>query len=60
MQSTPSSLSLSGPLWPGKVPPERVQPMGHIEINVSSETELFEIELFLLLTVCKQKTVFLC
>ena len=32
MQSTPSLPSLSGPLWPGVVAPERVLSMGQIEL----------------------------
>ena len=37
---------LPGPLWPGVVAPDRVLSMGQIE--------LFKIELFDHLTVCKQ------
>ena len=33
MQSTPSLPSLSGPLWPGVVPPVRAPSMGQIELN---------------------------
>ena len=33
MQSTPSLPSLPGPLWPRMVAPDRVQSMGHIELD---------------------------
>ena len=33
MPSTPSLPSLSGPLWPGVVAPDRVLSMGRIELN---------------------------
>ena len=33
MQSTPSLRSLSGPLWPGVIAPDRVLSMGSIELN---------------------------
>ena len=33
MQSTPSLLSLPGPLWPKVVAPNRVLSMGQIELN---------------------------
>ena len=33
MRSTPPLLSLSGPLWPGVVAPDRVLSMGQIELN---------------------------
>ena len=33
MQSTPSSLSLPGPLWPGVAAPDRVISIGQIELN---------------------------
>ena len=33
MRSTSSLPSLSGPLWPGVVAPDRVQSMGQIELN---------------------------
>ena len=33
MQSTPSLLSLPGPLWPGVIAPDRVLSMGQIEVN---------------------------
>ena len=33
MQSTLSLPSLSGPLWPGVVAPDKVQSMGQIELN---------------------------
>ena len=42
MRSTPSLLSLPGPLWPRMVAPYRVQSMGPIKLN----GELFKIELF--------------
>ncbi len=59
MWSTPSLLSLPGPLWPGVVAPDRVFSMGLIELHECLEsllflhlnaylclTELFKIELF--------------
>ena len=33
MRSTPSLLSLSDPLWPGVVAPDRILSMGQIELN---------------------------
>ena len=33
MQSTPSLLSLTGPLWPGVVAPDRVLSMCRLELN---------------------------
>ena len=33
MQSTPSLPSLPGPLWPGMVAPDKVLPLGQIELN---------------------------
>ena len=33
MQSTPSLLSLPGPLWPGVVTPDRVLSLGQIELK---------------------------
>ena len=33
MRSTPSLLSLPGPLWPGIVEPDKVLSMGQIELN---------------------------
>ena len=33
MQSTPSLLSLPGPLWPGVVAPDRVLYIGQIDLN---------------------------
>ena len=33
MQSIPSLPSLPGPLWPRVVAPDRVQPMGRIELK---------------------------
>ena len=33
MRSTPSSLSLPGPLWPGVVAPDRILSMDQIELN---------------------------
>ena len=54
MRSTHLLPWLSGPLWPGIVAPYRVLSMGQIEINcVLMQTELFDIEPFLHLTVCE-------
>ena len=50
MYSTSLLPLLTGPLWPGEIAPDRVLPMGQIE--------LFETELFLHLTVCKLMTDF--
>ena len=48
MLSTPSLPSLTGPLWPGVVAPDRVLSVGQIELSyVLVLTELLEIELFL-------------
>ena len=48
MQSTPSLLSLAGPLWSGVVAPDRILLLGQIELSVVlSQTELFELELFI-------------
>ena len=33
MRSTPSLPSFPGPLWPGVVAPDRVLPIGQIELN---------------------------
>ena len=33
MRSTPLLPSLSGPLWPGEVAPDRLLSMGQIELN---------------------------
>ena len=33
MRSTPLLLSLTGPLCPGVVAPDRVLPMGQVELN---------------------------
>ena len=33
MRSTPSLLSLLGPLWPAVVVPDKILPMGQIELN---------------------------
>ena len=53
------------PFWPIVIIPDRVLSIGQIklfdiQIVYICETELFEIELFLHLTMCKQKIVFLC
>ena len=55
MQSTPSLL------WPGVVAPDMILSMGQIELfDIETEClyqiELFEIELFDHLTVCKKVT----
>ena len=61
----PLSLpSLPGSLWPGLVAPDRVLSMGQIELfdiqtvqtNDLCLIELFEVELFDHLTMCKQMT----
>ena len=39
MQSSPFLPWLPGPLWPGKVAPDRVLSMGQIELNI--ELRLF-------------------
>ena len=64
IQSTPSLLSLPGPLWPEVVAPDRVLTMDLIELvdiqpvrkQITCKIELLEIELFDHLTVCKQMT----
>ena len=53
MQSTHSLPSLQSSLWPGVVIPDRVRSIGQIDLIVQlRQTELFNIELFLHLTVC--------
>ena len=60
MQSTPLLLSLPGQLWPEVIPPDRVQSMGQIELNcVLMLNWIIWNQLFLHLTVCKQKIVLL-
>ena len=60
MQSTPSSPSHPGSLWPGSIAPDRVLSMGKIELFDIKQSanlrkiELLEIELFIHLTKCKQ------
>ena len=61
MQSTPSLPSLPDPLWSRVVAPDRVLSMAqielfHIKTLYLGWIELFEIELFDHLTVCKQIT----
>ena len=67
IQSTLLWPSLPGPLWPGVVAPDSVLSLGQIELldylnyvqtNDLCGIEMFEIELFLHLTVCKQMTDF--
>ena len=54
MRSTLLLPSFPGPLWPWVVAPDRIPSMGQIEVNCMLVlTELFEIELFWRLTVCK-------
>ena len=60
IQSIPSLSLLPGPLWPGVVAPDRVLSVAQITFNSQTEckqmicqTELFEIEPFDHLTVCK-------
>ena len=55
MRRTLSLSSLPGPLWPEVVAPDRALSMGQIELNCTY-AELFEIELFLHLTVIKNFT----
>ena len=45
MWSTPSLLSLPGPLWPGVVAPDRVLSMGQIELNRGYEFTVFAFKL---------------
>ena len=64
MWSTLSLPSLPGPLWPRVVVPDRILSMGQIELFdiwtvYLCLPELFGIELFDHLTVCKQK-LYLC
>ena len=33
MRNTPLLPSLPSPLWPGMIAPDRVQPLGQIELN---------------------------
>ena len=55
---TPSLSSFPSQLWPWVVALDRALYMGQIELNsVVILTELFEIKVFLHLTVWKQKTV---
>ena len=65
MRSTPSFSLLPGPLWLSVVAPDSALSMGQIELfhhlnsvqtNDLCKTELFEIELFDRLTVCKLMT----
>ena len=61
MQSALSLPSLLGPLWPGVVVLDNVQSMNQIEVfdiwtMYLCQTDLFGIELFLHLTVCKEMT----
>ena len=62
MRSSPSLPSFAGPLWPGVVAPNRFLSMGQVEqfdcvkANDLGLIELFEIELFDHVTVCKQMT----
>ena len=63
MQNTPSLPSISNPLRPGMVAPDKVLSMGQRELwhsnsqtNDLSKIELLEIELFNHLTMCKQMT----
>ena len=64
MQNTPSLPSLPDPLWLGVVAPEMILSMGQIEVwylncmqtSNLCKIELFEMELFDHLTVCKQMT----
>ena len=41
MRSSLSLLSLSGPLWPGVLAPDRVLSMGQIELNCGLESLMF-------------------
>ena len=54
MWSTCSLPSLSDPLWPGVVAPNRVLSMSQIKLNcvIMQNFELFGIELFLTLKLC--------
>ena len=60
MWSTPSLPSLSGPLSPKDVAPDKVVFIGQIELfdnwTECKQIELLEIELFDHLSVCKQIT----
>ena len=57
MRSTRLLPSLPGPLWSGMVAPDRVLSMSQIELNcVITLNWIVWNELFLHLTVCKQKT----
>ena len=56
MQSTPSLPSLQGPLRPRMVTRDRVLSKGQIELFDLNYIQLFEIEQFEHLTVCKQMT----
>ena len=40
MQSTPTLLSLPGPLWPGMVALDRVLSMGQIELKLRTYVKL--------------------
>ena len=57
--STPSLPLLPAPHWPRVVAPDRILSMAQIElfdIQIECQIELFEIEQFDHLTVCKQMT----
>ena len=61
MRNTPSLSLLPDRLWPGVVAPDGVLSMDQIELfNISTNdlslVELFELELYYHLTVCKQIT----
>ena len=58
---TSALSSLPSPLWPGVVVPARVLSMSQIELNsVITQNWIVWNQLFLHLTVYKQKTVHLC